>query len=63
MEAKKEEMKAVLHGRDFFSIFGKGPMGPLVWELYRCLATNWEKSQMKIFQIFYKVCLELHVDM
>ena len=49
--------------RDFFSIFGKGPKGPLVWEFYRCLTTNWENSQMKIFQIFYKVCLELHAVM
>ena len=30
--------------RDFFSIFGKGPWGPLVWEFYRCLTTNWEKK-------------------
>ena len=28
----------------FFSIFGKGPWGPFVWEFYRCLTTNWEKQ-------------------
>ena len=28
----------------FFSIFGKGPWSPLVWEFYRCLTTNWEKK-------------------
>ena len=57
----KTLISSIFASRDFFSIFEKGPLGPLVWEFYPCLATNWENSQMQIFQSFYKVCLELHV--
>ena len=42
----------------FLAFLGRGPLG---WEFYWCLATNWEKSQMNMFLIFYKGCLKLHV--
>ena len=45
-------MKEPRHIRDLSSIFGKGPEGPLLWEFYLCLATNWGNSKIVEFSNF-----------
>ena len=42
----------VLNEGSFLAFLGRGPKAHLIWEFYRCLATNWENSQMKMFPIF-----------